>query len=415
MSIQEKNGIYYVVVYYRDDMEKKRNKWIKVGPSIKEAEKKERSLRADIDRGDATFADKITVEKYLKQWLDTVVKPSNRNSTYNNYLVQINNISKTIGKIELAKLRAPQIQAHYNSELRRGLKPTSVRLQHSVLKMALEKAVEWQLITKNPCKYTEPPQKNKPKNAAYVPEHVEIMLEISKDTEMEIPITLGFLCGLRRGEICGLRWSDVFLDDNYAWIRHSLDRMGKKEAERLFEKGDVVWFGADSNKKSTVLALGPVKTEESASDIPLPAMVVQTLRRELERQETNKSSFSITYKDTGFVWCWSDGRPHDPDYLYNAFKKAIASYNKKIDEDKDIPDDEKDAAKLPDIRPHDMRHTAATLLMESGIDTKIVSRSLRHSRASFTGDYYQHVRRKTSMISADAMDDRFGDTKKPEK
>ena len=91
---------------------------------------------------------------------------------------------------------------------------------------------------------------------------------------MELPAFLGFLCGLRRGEICGLRIDDIYLDDAHAFIRHSLDRMDKEEAVKLKEKGDVVWYGCESKNGESVLALGPVKTEESMAFIPLPDRVM---------------------------------------------------------------------------------------------------------------------------------------------
>ncbi len=267
-------------------MGKKRKKRDQGWPSIKEAEKKERSLRADIDRGEATFADKITVEKYLKQWLDTVVKPGTRNSTYNNYLVQVNNISKTIGKIELTKLRDPQIQAHYNRELRRKLKPTSVRLQHSVLKMALEKAVEWQLISKNPCKYTEPPQKNKPKNADTLLRTSKSCWRYPKDTEMERPVPWGFYAACGRGGICGARWSDgsptiTMRGSGTAWTEWK----GRGRTTERKRRGCLVW--ADSTRKARCLPWASKKPKKRQRH-PLPAVVVHTLRRELERQETIK-------------------------------------------------------------------------------------------------------------------------------
>ncbi|MDT8902228.1 tyrosine-type recombinase/integrase [Anaeroselena agilis] len=421
MSIQEKNGIWYAVIMYRDPLtNKKKYKWVRAGKSSKEAEKLERSLRTDLDRGNITFSDKTTLEKFLNQWLEIVIKPNLRASTYANYKVQIKNISKNLGNTDLIKLKAPQIQAHYNSELQRPLKkdkdgnvvktvrPTSVRLQHSILTMALDKAVEWQLIPKNPCNFTDPPQKNKPKNAAYAPQHVQTAIDIAEDTNLYLPVLLGFLCGLRRGEICGLRWSDLNLREKYAKVQHSLDRMNIDDAIRLHKDGIVAWYGYPSKDNKSVLALGPVKTDESEGYVSLPTIVINELRMELLAQIIQMERLGPSYHDHDFVWIWDDGRPHDPDYLYHSFKKMIRRQNKAVDDDSKIPANEKEARKLPDIRPHDMRHTHATLLLRSKIDTKIVSQKLRHKKASFTQDYYQHVHKDMQEETANVMDEMFG-------
>ncbi len=411
MSIQEKNGIWYAVIMYRDPLtNKKKYKWVRAGKSSKEAEKLERSLRTDLDRGNITFSDKTTLEKFLNQWLEIVIKPNLRASTYANYKVQIKNISKNLGNTDLTKLKAPQIQAHYNSELERPLKkdkdgkvlktvcPTSVRLQHSILTMALDKAVEWQLIPKNPCNFTDPPQKNKPKNAAYTPQQAQTAVDIAEGTNLYLPVLLGFLCGLRRGEICGLRYSDINIKKRHAKIQYSLDRMDIDDAIKLQKDGKVVWYGYPSKDNKSVLALGPVKTDESEGYVPLPSMVIDELRMEFLTQIIHMERLGPSFNDNDFVWIWEDGRPHDPDYLYHAFKKMIRRYNATVDDKK----------KLPEIRPHDMRHTHATLLLRSKIDTKIVSKKLRHKKASFTQDYYQHVHDDVQEETATVMDEMFG-------
>ena len=85
----------------------------------------------------------------------------------------------------------------------------------------------------------------------------------------------------------------------------------------------------------------------------------------------------------------------------------IIAHNKEIDNDEDIPDDEKENHKLPVLRFRDLRHTHATLLLRAKTDTKIVSKKLRHSRASFTADVYQHVTQDIQKETAYVMDDIF--------
>lgn len=176
MAIKKRGDNYYVIVTYRDVSGKKKQKWVNAGPSIREAQKQERELVTDYSRGDIVFAEKMTVEHFLKKWLDVEIKPDHKESTFSNYSYKVKNIINKIGDVELEKLNSLKIKEYLNSERERGLQPTSVQYQYAVLKEALDKAVSWQLINKNPCLAVESPKRNKPKNAAYAPEQVQRFL-----------------------------------------------------------------------------------------------------------------------------------------------------------------------------------------------------------------------------------------------
>jgi integrase len=414
MSVQKKGDNYFAVVMYRDELGKKKYKWVNAGPSIREAEKLERRIRADLERGEISFAEKMTLKKYLDKWLETAIKPIRRSSTYDNYKSTVNNITKNLGSLILEKLKPMQIQEHFNKELARGLKPTSVRLQYSILNEAMEKAIQWQLIPKNPCIGTEPPSKNKPNSAAFTPQQSQLLLDAAQRTPLYLGIALGVLCGLRRGEICGLRWQDIH--GNSAKIQHSLDRMNVDEAKKIESNKNyaVFWSAQHKEDSKTVLVLGPVKTEESEADIPLPEIVTNELKVTQLSQKLHKQQMGEAYQDNDLVFCWESGIPYDPDYFYKAYKKMIKSYNQQIDADDKIKPEGKESLKLPVLRLHDLRHTHATLLLRNKVDTKVVSRQLRHKRSSFTADVYQHVTKDIQSETANVMDDMFGKKQKNE-
>ena len=224
---------------------------------------------------------------------------------------------------------------------------------------------------------------------------------------MYLPAALGFLVGLRRGEICALRFQDIDLESKSACIRHSLDRMKKADAEKLFDEGKITWFGRAAKKGDSVLVLGPLKTDSSEGYVPLPDIVVNAIKEEQKIKKRQKLKFGMSYKDNDFLWTTDDGNPQDPDHLYHGFKLLISNYNAKIAADEELTDEQKAELTLPTIRPHDMRHTHATLLLRSKIDIKIVSKKIRHKRASFTADYYQHVSNDMQNETATAMDALF--------
>jgi integrase len=389
MAIKKRGDNYSVIVTYRDAQNKKKQKWINAGPSLRDAQRKERELITDYSRGEVVFSEKTTVESFLNKWLDVEIKPDKREGTSSSYSFKIKNIIKIIGSVELEKLSPLKIKEYLNTERERGLRPTSVQCQYSVLKQALDKAVDWQLISKNPCASVDSPKRNAPHNAVYTPEEVQRFLDLAKPTSLYIVALLGFLCGLRRGEICGLRWEDINLAERSAFIRNSLSL----------------------NRETKQLELGPLKTDSSEGYIPIPHVVILALENELKQQKLNKLQLGPCFKKIEYVCCHEDGSPLYPNSLYHDFIKFIKNQNIKIDNDEKIKEEDKEKMKLPVIRIHDMRHTHATLLLRQKIDVKIVSKKLRHKKSSFTANYYQHVANDMQNETATAMDDMFGKKK----
>lgn len=407
MSVQKKNDIYYAVVMYKEAGEKK-YKWIKSGKSFRDAQALDRQLRTDMDRGEIVFSKKTTVKAFCDEWMEIKIKPTKSPATVANYTCYLNNIYTSIGDTELSKLSAKDLEQHYVKEKERGLSGTSVQCQHAVVRQALEAARAWRLITKNPAlDVIDPPSRNKPKYAVYTPEQAQILLDAALGTEMYIPTVLGFTVGLRRGEICGLRLQDIDLKNKCAKITHSLDRMKLSDAERLEKENKVVWYGRPAKKGGTVLALGPLKTDASEGYVPLPDIVITAIKKEILEKKKQMLKFGKSYKKLDFLWSTDDGLPQDPDHLYHGFQLMIETHNKKIAADEKLTKAQKAEQTLPMIRPHDMRHTHATLLLRKKIDIKIVSQKLRHKRASFTQDYYQHVQDDMQSETASAMDELF--------
>lgn len=407
MSIQLKHGAYYVVITYRDDFNKKHNKWIKVGTSIKQAEKMERQLRSDYENGSImiTANSGMTVKVYLEKWLDEVIKPTKAPATYANYYNAIRSTAKILGEIQLSKLTSAMVRKWISKELQ-TLKPTTVNNHFFVLSSALDVAItEYKILKSNPCKPVKSPGTNTPKNGAYTVEQTQMVLDIMQHTNVYICVLLGALVGLRRGEICGLRWQDINLDKNIAHITHNLDRVPIDWAKSL-PPGDTkyipLWNSIKTCKAKTVLCLGPVKTPKSEQAVVLPALVVKELKELLLAQKWHKQQLGPSYSDSDIICCWEDGRPFDPDYFYYKFTRELKAYN------------ESEAGKrnpIPVLRVHDLRHTQATLLLRSKVDLKVVSRTLRHKRASFTQDVYQHVLEDMMTEPASIMDDIFRSAK----
>ena len=373
-----KHGKYYVIVDLgKDATGKRQQKWVPTGKTtLREAEAKMPGIMQAAYKNEIPKDSKLTLSKYLDQWLEVYCKPNLRPATYKSYEWSVNDLKINLGKTELVKLTPVQIQQYYSKKLKAGLSPSSVRARHSTLSEALKHAVKWQLLGSSPCKAVEAPRKPKYVAQVYSPLQLQLLLTIVADTTLELPIVLAVTCGLRRGEVCGLRWQDIDFDNTTAHIIHNLD-----------------W-------NESKLQLFPVKTDRSNRPLKLPEMTINLLRLEKVRQDELKIK-------TDFVWAWDDGRPYDPDYLYKNFKKVIRRHNESIQKNEKLSDEEKKTQTLPDIRFHDLRHSHATILLISGVNAKIVSERLGHSRTSFTQDVYQHVLPHMQDGAASAIDEMF--------
>lgn len=373
-----KHGKYYVIVDLgKDATGKRQQKWVPTGKTtLREAEAKMPGIMQAAYKNEIPKDSKLTLSKYLDQWLEAYCKPNLRPSTYKTYEWSVKDLKTNLGKTALVKLTPLQIQQYYSKKLKTGLSPSSVKAHHGVLSKALTQAVKWQLLGSSPCKAVEAPRKPKYNAQVYSPLQLQILLSIVEDTTLDLPIVLAVTCGLRRGEVCGLRWQDIDFDNATAHIIHNLD-----------------W---DEGK----LQLSPVKTDRSNRPLKLPDITLSVLSQEKARQRTLKIK-------TEFVWAWEDGRPHDPDYLYKNFKKVVRRHNESIQKNERLSEEEKKNQTLPEIRFHDLRHSHATLLLISGVNAKIVSERLGHSRTSFTQDVYQHVLPHMQDDAAAAVDEMF--------
>ena len=387
--LQIKKGIYYVVVNYKEG-DRWKKKWISTRTDkLREARAMEKEIEYKAANGMMQIrAGKRTptVREFLNEWLETCIKPPSRKpATYESYRRIARLFSEFAGNTKIDKLSSADIDAYIRHQLKAGNGHTFVRIQFRTLRSAFNTARRWKLLMQNPCEgVTQPVATKTPHHVATI-EEVQKLLNIAAIREcpiMYVVITLGALCGLRRGEICGLEWIDVDLDRCLLHIRHSMSR---RENETL---KDGKFYRVFPGRKSS-LVLDSAKTLDSQDDIYIPGIAIEALRRMKLWQDKNRLMMGPCYEDTGMVITYATGLPPEPNLIYTMFQEILKE------------------AKLPHMRVHDLRHTAATLLLAQGVDIKLVSHQLRHSDVSVTQNIYQHVTEALSKKSADAMDEIF--------
>ena len=319
----------------------------------------------------------MTLGEWLDKWINEFMIFTIREGTLSAYKSLIEHqIKPYLGKRPLSTLTTNEIQKFYNAVKKNGrvhqdkngsneLADSMVRKIHMLLHESLETALKQRLIVNNPTNGTTIPKNNYPAKQILNDEQLEKFMEVIKSDERWYDFFYTELTtGLRRGEICGLRWEDFDEQNCKLKIRRSVGRI-----------------------KNGVLPVGETKTETGMREILLPPSTVELLSKRKENAVGN--------------WIFPNFyRPEEPLNPQSAYTHLKVLLKK---------------AELPLIRFHDLRHTFATHAIAGGVDAKTLSGILGHTNASFTLDTYTHVttdmQKNAAKIVGSFMDDIIGGMK----
>lgn len=353
--------------------------------TCEEAQEKLRKLLYERDRGLLADPGKQTLGEFLASWLRDVAKPSVRQRTYRNYAGVVNtHISPVLGGIRLVKLSPQHLQRFYREKQEQGLTRT-VRLCHAVLHRALGQATKWGLIARNVADLVDAPRVPKREFTPLSPEEAQRLLAAAEGDRFHALYVLAVTCGLRQGELLGLKWEDVDLERGTLQVKRQLQWV-KAEEER---KG-----GRKRPEPKWVLT--EPKSAKSRRVVSLPAVAVAALKKHKAAQAEERLRMGEVWQDLGFVFCTSIGTPESPS---NLRKRSFVPLLEK--------------AGLPKVRFHDLRHTCATVLLAQGVHPKVVQEQLGHSQISLTLDTYSHVLPALQREAAAKMDALFGGKQRP--
>ncbi|MFB9992670.1 tyrosine-type recombinase/integrase [Deinococcus oregonensis] len=285
-----------------------------------------------------------SLHAFLVRWLG-FKKPELRPSTYRKYVIALQPVQESLGMTDLGELRVLDIEDFIiRLHTERGTDTAGRSL--GVLRMALRQAVRWDLLAKNPAQEVRKPKAVRREMGCWTPEQARAFLEAAAGHRLSPLFSLAISTGMRRGELLALQWGDVNLAGAEITIRHSLV---------MDETGNYV--------------IGPPKTEASHRKLLLPADVVQLLRDLWAQEHRGK----VPPASTAFVFASASGGYVEPRHLRRVYLRFMAQ------------------AGVPVIRFHDLRHTAASLLIRQGVSAKLVADRLGHTDAAFTLRVYTHV------------------------
>ncbi|MCH5185849.1 MAG: site-specific integrase [Oscillospiraceae bacterium] len=323
------------------------------GNNMRKAEKKceeickeyeDKYEKAKVDVSDILFTDYLSdwfeQNKYL--WKQTTIYGYDR--VINRHIIPF--FSKK--NIRLIDLAPKDIQSYYSSLFDGGLSSATVKRHHANIRKALQDAVELNMIPYNIADRTKLPKPVKYQAAIYDEKQLMTLLKASANTPIESAVKLAVFYGLRRGEVGGLRWQCVDFENHEIHITHTKVTAGSE-------------FFQDTTK-----------TMSSRRTLPIDDDMYEYLTSLKERQNQNREFFGDAYIESDFVCCWDNGEPLRVDYISHAFSELLKEND------------------LPQIRFHDLRHSCATLLLNNGIDLKIIQEYVGHSTISTTANLYLH-------------------------
>lgn len=313
--------------------------------------------------GRPVISTKQTVAQFLAQWLEAA-EPTIKATTFIRYKEMVNKHTlPSIGKVKLAQLTPQHLHQLYAKKLGEGLSPTTVAQQHRILHRAFSQALRWGLVATNVTEAVDPPRKRRIEMKTLSPDQAKTLLEAAKGDRFEALYVLALSTGLRQGELLGMRWKDIDLENCCLQVVATLQRTRNG------------------------LALSAPKTAHARRKVILTDFAVSALRRHRISQAEERLKAGALWEDSGLTFPNETGKPMDAgNLLYRSFKPLLAK------------------AGLPKIRFHDLRHSAATLLMSKGIHPKIVSEILGHSQISITLDLYSHVVPTMQQEAKEAME-----------
>lgn len=319
------------------------------------ADEAEQAMR-DAERGLKTQVydfKRTTAATYMREWLDAQGKHSQlRPSTMRMYRSYVEkDIVPAFGpKLLLKDLRKPHVAGLIADLQGAGRGAVTIKRIHATLSSALADAVQDGLLADNPGAGARLPRVERNKIQVWEPEDAGTFLDAISEHRLGSLFEVAILSGMRRGELCGLRWEDVDLVARRLVVRVQLVQVGKEVVEGRIK--------TDAGQ-SRVVAL---------SDRAVAALIAWQFQQAEERAQWGEA-----YVESGRVFTYEDGRQLRPGYASKLFELTVAKIG------------------LPPMRFHDLRHLHASLMLASGQDLAIVSKTMGHSTSQITRDLYAHM------------------------
>lgn len=337
-------------------------------------------FKASLITGNYVESNKMTVEDWLKTWLETYKKNNISPKTYDSTEYHCTmHIIPSIGKIKLQSLKTEDIQKMYNTKFASGkldgsggLSATTVKHFHTTLKQALNKAVELGYIVKNPSVNCILPKDSLPKKLYLTSqEQDKVFKALDVSDRYELAIMLDFATGIRQGELIALTWDDVNLETEVIRINKSYSITKNRDT---------------SIDKKYIRTIKTTKNRSSVREIPIPKYLVALLKKHKLNMIEENLAKGRSNEEYNVVFQTSTGNYLNPKNINRAWIRLL------------------EKAQVDHVPLHGIRHSFTTRLAEMGINPKVAQVLLGHSSISTTLNIYSHVNQDLKRSAAIAID-----------
>jgi len=320
------------------------------GKTREEAREKLIQEQAKIVRGIPPAAESWKLGPYLDHWLAGVVKPARRPSTYGLYeMVARLYLKPGLGHYWLRQLSVAHVQRFLNAQLAAKQSLRNVHMMRQVLSAALTRAAREELVSRNVARLAELPSWQPAEVQAWSADEALAFLRAARTDPLYPAFIFLLVYGMRRGEVLGLRWTDIDREAAMIRVRQQLQRVGGS------------------------LQAGPVKTRAGNRDLPIVPLARQALVTRQQKQEADREAFGRAWQDTGLVFTTRSGLPVEPRNLVRSFRWICDDHEIRV------------------ITVHHLRHTTASLLKKLHVPPRDAQMILGHAQFTTTMQIYTHV------------------------
>lgn len=371
--IRVKNGIWQMCFSWKDHT----GKWCKKEISTRLKEKgnkrraeammKEKLAEMEKQSIETTMKESTLFLEEMEHWLDEIMVYEVRPHTLHQYKYVFRSRISAYPPFQGLRIKdiTPRVlQGFIIHEQKQGLSPSSIKKHFVNIHKFLKYLWQMDEIQTNPADRVKLPKSDRSqKGSVYSPEELQRLLSLFEEDPLHLFVLIAATYGMRRSEICGLKWDAVDLDAGYLYVK----------ATAIVDCGEVVYSDQ-------------TKSRSSRRRLPLSQMVLAALRKEHLQQRKNRLAYGPAYQNHQLVCCWPDGSPLRPDYVTYHYKRIIQKSDLRF------------------VNLKNLRDTAATVLHNNGFDVKCIQGLLGHADVSTTANIYVHFDNLDMSPMANAMD-----------
>ncbi len=436
-SIKKRKSTFSVIYWYLDNAGERKQKWDTLETKKEAKQRKafveyyqekygyvivplEKQFARQIDESkkelDSTDED-ITLCDFLKIFVNLYGTSKWSPSTFSSKVGTIENyINPLIGDWKLNEITTKKLSAYYNDLLSvpevpranrkatgRCIQPANIKKIHDIIRCALNQAIRWEYIDtnkRNPASLATLPKVPKVKRKVWSVDTFREAIQQSDDDLLTICMHLAFSCSMRIGEITGLTWEDVIIDEQSiatnnarVIINKELSRVNAQAMQKLKEKDIIKIFPTQKPHCTTRLVLKTPKTETSNRTVWLPTTLAQLLVQYKKDQQELKEFLGSAYNDYNLVIALENGNPVESRIVRDRFTTLCEEHNFEV------------------VVFHSLRHlsTKYKLKMTHG-DIKSVQGDTGHAEAEMVTDVYSEIVDEDRRLNAKKLDEEFYDT-----